>query len=786
MTQNSDPRQATRFYLAAIILVLFGIGIHISDMRKVGLVVNDDRTVELGAIRIENGGLAEYQRQSYNIARRQGKAGLLFGYSLLAAPYFLDPSVRPYVVSAIHLLTFLMLCFFVALYLGLPTALLILVGLLCFLPNSGRSYPVAAYPIEFHAAIILFLFGYTLHLLSFRVPIRPALRPLLTPVIVLSLLASLCVYEALYVAFGIIEIVVLISLIRQARRAGVTHPFFSALRSDARIISVFLFYIAAYIVFRHFHPVGYPGTTLKDGPFHFISLIKAAFIYAFAGLPGGNWFVGDASRLASVAVQSGGGWWAFFWRYLGWQEVVLFFGVTYVFWLYLRHIDTIRTSSSDAGRSILTPTISPIKPGTFTALSVAGAALCIAYVAQVPISMVPRYQHAPFEWAPHVTSYFAFLGVSVAIPALLFAFRKLTKRPYVAVSIALLAGGLALISRQATALVYTRQESSYTPWRLIDIFLKSRQFDAIPNGSVIVAPTLWDKLTPDLASYENYWRQYVFLHSRRSIDVVRLMPAVMPAGAARLYYLELQELPESTDACLLFETLSADPGQKLLQSRAVTVISSKSFTGDALVLLHIPDSGPMAGGLNSSNILKVVRLLPIFDRSAFVNTVNLPEAFMPGSVYVVSSAAVSANKLLMVQRGFDSPAANMAGDAMAITFDRGFYGEEASPEHHWHWSSGPSGTGYLTLWNKTSHPLKARFQASILTQYSKPAQVEVSFNNKVETLTVTNGIVFRRTWLLKPGGNFLVIHSYAPRVDAPKDPRYIMFGVYDWELSPGE
>jgi hypothetical protein len=120
-------------------------------------------------------------------------------------------------------------------------------------------------------------------------------------------------------------------------------------------------------------------------------------------------------------------------------------------------------------------------------------------------------------------------------------------------------------------------------------------------------------------------------------------------------------------------------------------------------------------------------------------------------------------------------------------FGQGFAPLEADSVHRWYWSNGLSGEGAITIWNRLQRPVEGIFQACITTGYMAPAKLELVFRGEPEFVPLDAGrCPLRRRWRFEPGKNEILIHSYEHRVRAPNDSRYIIFGVYDWKLTPVE
>ena len=208
---------------------------------------------------------------------------------------------------------------------------------------------------------------------------------------------------------------------------------------------------------------------------------------------------------------------------------------------------------------------------------------------------------------------------------------------------------LVVVNREASELVLAQQEKGYAGSRLVDLFMKSKPFAAIPEGAVLVAPNLWDDISPRWEQYEPYWASYIRLHAGRHLQVVRAMPDLsqVPRVPGRMYYLEKQGSGMAGESVLLLSDLfvkndePADP-----RSRTIAVISARPFGGMGLVF-QLASELPAEGlGPVTIGIPEAAPLHTQFDGTAFFSTLDVPETFLAGTAYVVAeSAATSTNKM---------------------------------------------------------------------------------------------------------------------------------------------
>jgi hypothetical protein len=772
------------FYLVCSVVILVGLAIHLSDASRVGFVVSDDAGGDLMACAVRTGGIREYVRLASRNARGQGRIGFFVAWAPFIAPYFVDQPRRAEIITLVHFLSFAAFAAFAGLYLGPPVATLILVALVCLVPDPGGHYPVMAYPLLFQTSVGLFFLAACFHELS-RSKLRQgfflwAFRLL----IAVCVLLSLCESEAFDLVFAIFASGVFAYQVHVNRRNASARPVLGALRSEAPIIVPFQVYAVAYVLFRVAHPSEYNGNTLSRNSLNVVAAAKAAVIYCFAGLPGANWTLGGSSIRRVEGLAPGQTLWAFLIEHAGWPECVLAAGAALVLGSYVLCADVVHEVRFVRARDRLLPVKWGAAGGMRAGLVGAAILMAIGVVGQLPIAVIDKYQQNPIGWSPYVTSYLGFLCFCAAIGLLLpaFAVRLRRGRTIAAGVLAVLGALFAGVAREASSVILSRQEDNYATWRLVDGFLKTPRFASLPDGAAILAPNLWERNSPQPDNYPDYWQNYINGHSGRSLRVARTREEIAAAGPGPEYYLEVQQTGDFGAPVLLMSdlTLSADGDAT---GRHLFVLSMRRLRDAAVTFLRpLPPQATGSTEESGAGSLEVAQMPPFsYTAGVFVSGLDVPDGFVTGSAVIQSSLALSPNKMAALG---SSPYVPFVSRGVSVEFGPGFSGLETSPDHYWHWSNGPSGEGVINLWNRTRHPVSVTFSACIHTGYAEPSKLVLRFHDTTETLTANAQCGnIHREFTLQTGKNELYLKSYAPRLRAPGDSRYIVFGVDDWTIS---
>ena len=115
----------------------------------------------------------------------------------------------------------------------------------------------------------------------------------------------------------------------------------------------------------------------------------------------------------------------------------------------------------------------------------------------------------------------------------------------------------------------------------------------------------------------------------------------------------------------------------------------------------------------------------------------------------------------------------------------GFFSLEQGGVHTWHWCGKE---GQLVIYNSFSENKKVTIKAKFKTGYSHDSDLKLA-GAVNENLKINKaGYNFKRTIIVKPGENVINFSCNAKRLYAPNDPRYIVFGVFDFHylILPSE
>jgi hypothetical protein len=276
---------------------------------------------------------------------------------------------------------------------------------------------------------------------------------------------------------------------------------------------------------------------------------------------------------------------------------------------------------------------------------------------------------------------------------------------------------------------------------------------------------------------ENYWSIYVRERTGRSIHVVKTLPLQLPGTT--LASLSFDVVRPDGACCILLipvqnAALLANP-QEVFSGGTVYIIGDRDVRNATLSYGIEP---PAATGrkleIPSRPVISQLEI-PVSnfheDHGVYVAEVQTAAPMIVGTTSLTIGPALAIPRRHRVQ----------------LLFDEGFYeteGVEGIDREYWRWSQGSRAEGQLTLYNYSSDLLAVRFRAGVDVSTTKMTQFEVTSGAATETLWINGRYMMDRVLWLKPGPNLLRFKSYAPRVEAPADPRYMVFRIRNWTVEP--
>ncbi len=118
---------------------------------------------------------------------------------------------------------------------------------------------------------------------------------------------------------------------------------------------------------------------------------------------------------------------------------------------------------------------------------------------------------------------------------------------------------------------------------------------------------------------------------------------------------------------------------------------------------------------------------------------------------------------------------------LLISWQGGFSGLEGTSQDNWRWCSS---TGQLELNNSSNKSKKVEIQMSLATGYPEKSHLIISGTDFVDKLAVNNQSIKYTKIISIPSGKYIInLSCDARRVDAPQDPRFLVFRIENFNYK---
>lgn len=719
-------------------LILIGVLLQLDRVSSLYFTSGDDIYMGTLAERIRQDGWSHYWNDSRMYSYWQGRPYFYVNFFFFILPYLThSPVLRTILIVASQAAAIGAVSWFFSLFFGRLSALLFASIVISLLPLWPTVHALSAHFVVYQIPILLFFSGLGLYVTVLRSPNLHKTAATLRSLAGLTLIFfSFMFYEALYLPFFLITAAALV-----AGRRSPNEPFSlrSLLRPALPLLGVYSLWSAIYLVYRVLHPSTYVGSSLA--PFDLGNILRSLSQNAVKSLPGGN--------LAN----------------LPWTDINPSFGdwrsLSALLSSNLLLVSLLQSSALGAllffvGRSPVLPPQNPAPPRPRWLLAAAFAAF-LGWITPLPLALSVKHANMSWNLRPYLPGYFQFLAFAACLAILLSAltrFRRGSSSQAAHLAAALALALLTTAAGTANGRVSSFLSSHSRPWKLMDLLCQSGLVERLPSGATILAPSLWLPLDPSAWYNEDYWSRFVQARTPRKIRFLRTPAELgdsLSAELPSLFYAEHLELPGRTGSVLLLTSELRGTGPRRSADRA-TLLSDHNLSGSQLVY--------------STQTANTARSSPL--QFSYAHGSYAAIAYTP-AMLIGTACLAQANTLEDILA------------PVSVEFSGGFSMLERDPARYWRWADGPSGKATLSLVNNSNRPVKVLFSAAFLSN-PEPTTYEWTFQAQSGSFQARHGDTHTWELLLAPGRNDLSIQSRGSRIPAPQDPRYLVFGLQNWQL----
>ncbi|MBI5453470.1 MAG: hypothetical protein HY956_02470 [Deltaproteobacteria bacterium] len=718
-----------------IIIALLVLGVFaFFPLLGAGLTTNDDMILQLNAGK-------DLLTRALPWAKLNGRFHVFFQQILIKVPYLFESfayyktaSLAPIALN-VALLGIVVRQFTRSYYLSALTAAVFL----SFLSNMWEHYLLTSFPFLYTTGINFLL----LSLVFFHKNIEKQSR-------VYTVLSSVFFFLALLTYELFLTYLVLflfLSVVYEGRGPGQGRAY-GILRRMLPYLYPVALYLAAYFAFRYFFPSTYMGS--KMGAFTIPRFLRVIYQFSVSSLPTyvyyhyqpylsaySGAFDGHRYSLIHIIRNARAEWAAKF--------IVL---ASLVFFILRAR-----------------PPFSGLR--SFLALGAVSAALFLM-PPLLPAMTETYMSYVEKGLLAHTVTYFSYFGaVLFFASSVIYLNQLLSKNRVISffymLTVALGAGTIGMVTDYSNSAVSLSQSQSALKWRTFDYFLASEEFKAVPDGSVIYAPSLWQQIG-FAAVYDAYWTDYISLRTGRNVIVTDRkedMEAASSAGRP-MYFLKYSQEKKDPNQFMVFSPitgLSRDGAAYSENAFLYTYSKYKRF------LLFFMLDTERAGFTKVS----IDNNLNVTANGFFAGVVDKTGNKEPFLKTVISGERINLDSVSLSNytdfTGTDT--------AFKLVWGEGCNELEGDSTHNWRWSA-PSCV--LTFHNDTGGVMSATVEMKFATGYKEFSNMRIDSSLFSDNLKVNSeGVEYKRVVKVPPGRYAIRFSSDAPRVKAPLDPRVLVF-----------
>lgn len=167
------------------------------------------------------------------------------------------------------------------------------------------------------------------------------------------------------------------------------------------------------------------------------------------------------------------------------------------------------------------------------------------FIPNLPLSLTSKYQ----TWVAnndisYVTTHYSYFAVTIFLVSVVGIIKRFlnSKKKIFGFSAFLVILTIygSIVTDYANSYVFKTQYQATAKWRLVDKFLSSNYFKELPNGSTIIAPSLWKKYAI-LENRNSYWSNYFKNKSGKNIAVIRETKSFSKNSNKTLFFMKFNQ-----------------------------------------------------------------------------------------------------------------------------------------------------------------------------------------------------------------------------------------------------
>lgn len=701
----------------------------------VGLTTSDDASFAINAGK--SGGLFEISRA---FAESQGRFGFFWAYPLFRLPYFFDNAAW-YLTIKLGASFFVLIAMYFALvkiFKSTWLACMSLLTFLAFIQNGWDHNALTSYPIAFNVYAILLLFS--LGLFADAID-----RAKLSLAIVAGVLYFFSIGIELFVLLYPLYIAVLLSRVKSDER--IMHKLWVSKKYLLATAIPLMLYLLLYVSWRSVYHSNYDGNSLNGSGLW--AACKVIFVYSFSAFPFASirFLSSSASQMQFSDISGLTG-------ILSQLNLASFIKPAIVGFLFIRMMR-----------------VEPdFLPTTRTFIISAVVVFVSIFVPNLLLGFVQKHQ----AWVAsgsysYLYTYYSFI-FAVIFAALLAAYLNVKSRTWKPrlrfIMITMMFFVVVFLSfavEVRNQYLAFDQKLSHRKWQLMDAVIKSPEFVQIPDGSIVLAPTLTAHRRGIAKADAGYWSDYVKYKTGKNVQFKDDQCDIDLSCYALVFQ-------QALHADHQFVVLAKMTPPKLLFSSELAIYYMPSEAGKVMMGSFLAKDNAPKLQVNDVDVSHVVDGLFLFTLP------NIAHADFVQTAKVKGNIEIYPDQITASSYGFLPRI-----DPFSINLGEGFYEWEAIPNApKWAWSKDAS---TLQIKNYEDKPIlvAVKFEATALDD------IELSVSGDVpQTFRLTPGTYESIALKVKAQPGVTDIHLHSNRKAEPLnngDHRPLSFRVTNLQLG---
>lgn len=505
----------------------------IYPLLNVGLVINDDLLIQNKSL-IYN--FIEVIKQGFEFTKNQGRTNFL-GWISYEIPFIFNNFIYFKLVQIgailvdILLLALLIRKLSDSLYLFYLTLIFSIIGL----QNSWEHNPITAFPGQFSIGIMMLLIALYLYTSYFETN-----KKILMVSSLLFFIYTLFSYEV-YVLFSPLFWICSFLIIQKSGNVNVKY----LIKRNLPLLYVCIGYVITYVVFRQIFGSNYEGAQIQT-TFNLINSLKVIWQFSISALP--SYFLFNDKYQYLLYIYS---------DYFGNKNNFLNLFEPRIEWIIkvslllilFYQLQNLQDSQKRSFKKLIF---------IFFGL------LCYIFVPSVLLSLTPAYQTAVLEYEQlgMPVSFFSFFFIVLCL-SLIFYISKLfitSKRVRKVIFIleCIILAYISLSVDFTNHYISKYQKMSNYKWEVLNQFFDSSDFQNIPDGSIIYAPTLRYQIG-SVGISDGYWNDYFKNKTDKKLNIIDKLGEI---GTQNFYFLKYVQASKESEQYLIFSKVNKIEGNE--------------------------------------------------------------------------------------------------------------------------------------------------------------------------------------------------------------------------------